>query len=619
MARAKQTTPQPLQAPLENATAAIVKWGLFLVLLAISPAGRETFRVPKDLLLRAEGILLISLALVGLVAGAFSIRRVPVRSPAVILAALAVGWAVVTSVLSTNRPLSALSLLTIVPATAVFLATFLIARRRGVELLAPLLWAGVVNSLLYLGQLFGIVTPFKLTEAFTGHNAATGFLGNANDLGSTLLPIAIAVTALALTDRENVVRNRLAAALMVVTVLISVSIAAIGALVVALVVMTLLIDWRKSAIAITALAIVGTIAVTTYEPFRYRVRDIGTAARTSSFDRLLSGRLASFTSAARMLRDRPLTGMGPGTFGWNYFPYKIEVTEARPDRFRDSAPSRFNFDEVHNDHLEILAETGVPGYLILLAALAWLATGSLRTRDTDEPEASTVSSWSRLTSLPLASGFAVIALAQYPLQLASSISATLFVMALCAAWRPRTKAEAPVSDEKVAPLSPRIGTRPMLAVAVALAAIPVWTLVIVPWKCNITTKAMEAAMEAALQGNPGARAFLSANLEAAERCRKHVRHDQSLNVAVAATYAMLDRSSEALAVYEAALRYDRRPEIYFNIGGIYLRSGYAEEAFENFLSAARFNPALAHKISGEGMKTRVLTELERREARAVRP
>lgn len=606
MAKAKKPTPHSPAASLEGVTLTLVKWGVFLTLVVISPAGRETFRLPKDLLLRTEGVLLLAIAAVGLAVGALSPRRLPWRSPAVILAAAAAGWAVITALLSTNRPLSALSLLTIVPATIIFLATFLVARGRGFELLTPLLWAGSINCVFYLSQLLGILNPIEFTAAFQGHNAATGFLGNANDVGSALFPIAVAALALAFSDPAHKERNWFVAALVILTVFVSVSFAAIGALVVAIVVMTLLLDWRKALIALTALSVVGAIAAASYIPFRYRVQDIAKATREGSFDRLLSGRLASFSSAIEMLRDHPLTGTGPGTFGWNYLPYKIEVIEADPELFQHTEATSFNFEEVHNDHLEVITETGLPGYAIMVAALVWLMLGSLRRRrGDDEPEPTPTQRWVRLASLPLAAGFAVIALAQYPLQLASSMSSTLFVAALSAAWRP----SADTADETEREPRGRLGTAAIVAIAIALSVVPVWLLAVVPWSCNVTTKDMEAAMTEALRGNAQARAYLAANLPKAERCRNHVRHDQSLNVAVASAYSLTGRSTEALAVYEDALRYDRRPEIYFNIGGIYLRTGESEKAFENFLTAARFNRRLADRINGDAMKSRVKYEL----------
>ena len=47
-------------------------------------------------------------------------------------------------------------------------------------------------------------------------------------------------------------------------------------------------------------------------------------------------------------------------------------------------------------------------------------------------------------------------------------------------------------------------------------------------------------MADALRGNPQARAYLAANTGRAERFRRHVRHDQSLNVAVASAYSLMD-------------------------------------------------------------------------------
>ena len=612
MAKAKKTTSQLSAAPLETVTLALVTWGVLITLIVISLAGRESFRLPKDLVLRTEGILLLALAAAGIATRAIAPRDLPWKSPAIILAGVATCWSIITALLSTNRPLSALSLLTMVPAAIIFVATFLVARGRGPELLTLLLWAGAINSLLYLGQLTGIVNPIEFTAAFRGHSAATAFLGNANDVGSALLPIALAATALAFADSRHKVRNWVVATLLSATIFVSVSIAAIGALVVALLAMTLLVDWRKTLVALATVTIVGASGVAAYTPFGDRIDDIVNAARQRSFDRLLSGRLASFSSAARMLRDHPVTGVGPGTFGWNYLPYKIAVTEANPDLFRDTAAVRFNFEEVHNDHLEILAETGIPGFLILLAALGCLALGSFRRRREQDDELAVRETWARLASLPLAAGFAVLALAQYPLQLASSLAATLFVVALCAAWRPASDTDKqPAREDQPA----RLGAMPIVAIALIVSALPLWLLVVVPWRCNVTTKAMESAMSAALRGNPQARAFLAANVEDAERCRRHVRHDQSLNVSVASAYSMTGRPDEALAVYEEALRYDRRPEIYFNIAGIQLRKGYSEKAFENFLTAARFNPTLVDRINGESMKSRVRSELARLQGR----
>ena len=58
----------------------------------------------------------------------------------------------------------------------------------------------------------------------------------------------------------------------------------------------------------------------------------------------------------RMFRDRPLTGVGLGSFETAYPPYR-------------SFPSDFEWDHAHNDYAEALAETGLAGGALMLAGL----------------------------------------------------------------------------------------------------------------------------------------------------------------------------------------------------------------------------------------------------------
>jgi O-antigen ligase len=90
-----------------------------------------------------------------------------------------------------------------------------------------------------------------------------------------------------------------------------------------------------------------------------------------------------------------------------------------------------NFGEAHNDHLQVLAGTGLVGYGFMLAAIALLASRSFIRRADDDDERAR---FARLASLPLAIGFSVSALAQFPLELAAALTAYLFYSALCVAW-----------------------------------------------------------------------------------------------------------------------------------------------------------------------------------------
>jgi O-antigen ligase len=67
-----------------------------------------------------------------------------------------------------------------------------------------------------------------------------------------------------------------------------------------------------------------------------------------------------------MFRDRPLTGVGLGSFETAYPPYR-------------SFPSDFEWDHAHNDYAEALAETGLAGGALMLASLVLFLGVAFRT------------------------------------------------------------------------------------------------------------------------------------------------------------------------------------------------------------------------------------------------
>ncbi|HWW62875.1 MAG TPA: tetratricopeptide repeat protein, partial [Thermoanaerobaculia bacterium] len=71
-------------------------------------------------------------------------------------------------------------------------------------------------------------------------------------------------------------------------------------------------------------------------------------------------------------------------------------------------------------------------------------------------------------------------------------------------------------------------------------------------------------------------------------CIEHVPANLNLYMIVAANYRVLGRYEDAIAMYRAALRYDRRPELYLNIGECYLALGNTEEAQRYLVATALF-------------------------------
>jgi O-antigen ligase len=128
-----------------------------------------------------------------------------------------------------------------------------------------------------------------------------------------------------------------------------------------------------------------------------------------------------------MFLERPLVGVGPGGFSARYMDYKLRADEEHPQWIREYNAS---FGETHNDHLQVLAETGFPGYAIFLTALALLASRSfLRGPPRDERER-----FGRMFALPATVALGVLALAQFPLQLTAPMVTLIYLSALCFTW-----------------------------------------------------------------------------------------------------------------------------------------------------------------------------------------
>jgi O-antigen ligase len=162
---------------------------------------------------------------------------------------------------------------------------------------------------------------------------------------------------------------------------------------------------------------------------RYSLARVWIATR--NWDTVTSGRVLPYLAAGYMFRDHPIMGVGPGCFKWEYFPYKVKINALYSKLVVGWG---INFGEVHNDHLQVLAETGLPGYAIFIAAAVLLGAASLR--PVHNPAPSAEARFSRLASLPLVAGFLIAALGQFPLELAATNTVNLFLFALCCAWRP---------------------------------------------------------------------------------------------------------------------------------------------------------------------------------------
>ena len=128
----------------------------------------------------------------------------------------------------------------------------------------------------------------------------------------------------------------------------------------------------------------------------------------------------------------------------------------------------------------------------------------------------------------------------------------------------------------------------LVVTAAALAAI--WSWSIAPIRCiatlalikPLTIRAVEAGSDAAM---PQARV----NLERLDPCMRSCDNNIDNYMLAAANERILGHLPEAEKLYEGALQWDRRPEIYFNLGLLQLDLQKTDAALANLERASIFN------------------------------
>jgi tetratricopeptide (TPR) repeat protein len=148
-------------------------------------------------------------------------------------------------------------------------------------------------------------------------------------------------------------------------------------------------------------------------------------------------------------------------------------------------------------------------------------------------------------------------------------------------------------------------------VAIA-AAWGMYRLVWIPFRCDAEVRRAMVQSDYASRVADDYNAVLAARenvkvlLACSERCPWHVR---SLFTA-AWNLRLLRRYDDAIAAYRQALEYDRRPELYAELGNAYLESGNEKAAMEALLQAGRFDRFVLKRVVRADVRERVAKQLE---------
>jgi O-antigen ligase len=313
---------------------------------------------------------------------------------------------------------------TAVSAAALFLAARWAARRHPVQVLFLVTIPAAVNASLAILQELKIWNGIAPFEARDLHAGTTALLGNPNDVGSFLVPGLVATAAWILATKRIALRLLLTplALLMIGGLAASRTRGAFLGAAVGLAVLAV-VRWRVRALLWTgAAAVVAGLIAAASPALVGNVFD-------SPVEMLLSGRAIAFASAWRMFTESPLFGVGPGNFVYAYFDYASAVQASMIEYA--IAGRQLMFGEAHNDHLQVLAETGIVGYALFIASLVTLIAVS-------RPKMTAASSerlrFARLCGAPLAASLAALGLFQFPLYLAAPMVVFVFVAGLIVGW-----------------------------------------------------------------------------------------------------------------------------------------------------------------------------------------
>ncbi|HEX6085406.1 MAG TPA: O-antigen ligase family protein [Thermoanaerobaculia bacterium] len=452
-----------------TALAGLVTACVAIVPLAVVPDLLDRFHVIKESLMRAEalfGALLVVIALSRVEERQSCLSRMRQAGLPVLhfIVIAGVVWTGITALLSTHRGLSADSFVSVLTSALLFIAVWYAAPRISLVAVDMLLPVVAINAALAAAQEFAIYDPFLHDDPeLAQHLKATGLIGNPNVVGS-FMALAAVIFAVAAASVRGFRRwlYLLGALIATASLLVSLTRTALFAMVAGLVLLAIGRSRRRAAAVVAALALVIGGGVVFRVPLMMRVLEVPKLAREGGLELATSGRVAPALVAWEMFRDRPLTGVGPGAYRYGYTEYKTRVRQKYGAVIAGTLSTTFG--DAHNDHLQLLAEAGLPGYLLFAAFLVtlWVAVRRGNEDDVERASARPASAGSasagpgglkpgglkptphwdhdvrrqiaRTLVVPLGGAFVVLALAQFPLHLAVTRHLLVTFAGLALGW-----------------------------------------------------------------------------------------------------------------------------------------------------------------------------------------
>lgn len=308
-----------------------------------------------------------------------------------------------------------------------------VLERRGPLLLGVFLAGCAVNAAISIAELSGVYRPFEL-ETVGGRGEAGALVGNVGYLTIALALGSVASLGILFFTRRSPVRAAagVALALFVTAIVLNRNLTAP----IAFAAGGMALAWSRfgrrglaAAALLAGLLVAGAMAVPLT---RARVREGARAAAAGDWDRLLTFRLGPWAAAAEMVRQRPLLGWGPGTYGAEFVPHRLQAELTYRARFVNPLGTS-SYGEAHSDLLQPVAEGGLAGWAAAAAGLLLVVAAGRAARPSGTGAEPAI-----LFAILLAGGAA--SLTWFPFQ--RTVTSVPLLLAAGRAWRVATQREA---------------------------------------------------------------------------------------------------------------------------------------------------------------------------------
>jgi putative inorganic carbon (HCO3(-)) transporter len=602
-ARARPSVIPSVSDRFADAAALLLTVTIVGTAIAVDPGAASSFDAPK----RLVALLGIASAAACLLAGGLRIGPRPTRAQTWVLAAatLAVVGTGIATLASPRAAIARESLRTL----ALYALAFGLGASRAVEgerrtwLLVGFLSAAAVNALASLLQVGGVA--LFTTVSFTGRGDTGAFLGNEGVLAqATALALVAALATIWGASTRGAGRGAALAAsvLFVVTLIANRNLTSFVTAAGGCLVVLALARGRKALVPLAAALLVLAVGAAGYAPMRARLGEAGRALASGDWDALTTYRLGPWSAAAEMIRERPLLGFGPGSFGAEFATHRVQAELRQQRRLVVPLPTS-SFVEAHSEYLQAAAEGGVPSACAAIVAAATLLVLLARVATSDaDPRASEA-----LLLIGVLGAAAVAALTWFPFQ--RPVTAVPLLLAAGRGWR---LLASPEDREDVPPRRHALAAVAGILVLVAMVAPEIGRLAAEHRLATLT-----ATLERVVSGGrivPEAKPALTTLATAATGTADHDPADTRGLVAAGTAMLLAGDADGARLHYRAALARGERAEIDMNLARAYALGGRRDDAEAVLLRALWVAPALLDALPSDD-RTRLAAALADRESR----